>query len=137
MMMLSKSMLLPGLVGLASPAGEVASDRLAPGIRSHTQGVGMIFDFYQQRNKETDPNAIGGWAGSFSYDFALAGAACGMELDYVPGRHGNLTENQVMKVQIRLVNDQQQQLAAKSCAAGPNDQLSYLWCMCRPAIPAC
>lgn len=66
----------------------IPADKMTYGepLASHVQGVGMIFDFYQQRNKETDPNAIGGWAGSFSYDFAVAGAACGMEVDYVPGR---------------------------------------------------
>jgi len=48
------------------------------------QGLGMIFDFYQQRTKE-DAAFVGGWASNFTYDFELLGATCGLELDYIPG----------------------------------------------------
>lgn len=49
-----------------------------------TQGLGMIFDFYQQRTKDDAP-FVGGWASNFTYDFEIMGATCGLELDYIPG----------------------------------------------------
>lgn len=49
-----------------------------------SQGLGMIFDFYQQRTKEDAP-FVGGWASNFTYDFEIVGATCGLELDYIPG----------------------------------------------------
>ncbi|KAL6759900.1 hypothetical protein V8C86DRAFT_2563689 [Haematococcus lacustris] len=48
--------------------------------------LGMVYDFYQQRTKESDGFSIGGWASSMSYDFGFLGAACGVEADYVPGQ---------------------------------------------------
>lgn len=45
----------------------------------------MLFDFYQQRTKETDQFNIMGSAANFTYDFAVAECACGMEVDYLPG----------------------------------------------------
>lgn len=45
----------------------------------------MLFDFYQQRTKETDQFNVMGTAANFTYDFAVAGCACGLEVDWVPG----------------------------------------------------
>uniref|UniRef100_A0A7R9V4P2 AIG1-type G domain-containing protein n=1 Tax=Chlamydomonas euryale TaxID=1486919 RepID=A0A7R9V4P2_9CHLO len=47
-------------------------------------GVGMLFDFYQQKTKEGEPQ-IGGGAANFTYDFEVAGCAAGVEVDYVIG----------------------------------------------------
>lgn len=45
----------------------------------------MIFDFYQQRTKETDGFQIGGLAANFSYDWEMMGMACSTEVDFVAG----------------------------------------------------
>ena len=45
----------------------------------------MVFDFYQQRTKDTDDQQIGGFASNFTYDWQMFGSACGMELDYIAG----------------------------------------------------
>ncbi|KAF5834443.1 hypothetical protein DUNSADRAFT_8906 [Dunaliella salina] len=55
-------------------------------LYDHIPGLGMIFDFYQQRTKEDAP-FVGGWAGNFTYDFEMLGATCGLELDYIPGQN--------------------------------------------------
>jgi len=50
----------------------------------HLPGLGMIFDFYQQRAKD-DVN-IGGWASNFAFDLDVLGSAIGVEMDYVPSQ---------------------------------------------------
>jgi len=60
------------------------------GCRVCSQGLGMIFDFYQQRTKEDAP-FVGGWASNFTYDFEMLGATCGLELDYIPGTCSKLS----------------------------------------------
>jgi len=47
-------------------------------------GLGMVFDFYQQRTKETE-DQLGGVACNFTYDFEVLGAAAGVEVDFIAG----------------------------------------------------
>lgn len=48
-------------------------------------GLGMNFDWYQEKNKETDDFQVKGFAANFTYDWDLFDAAWGMEVDYVAG----------------------------------------------------
>ncbi|KAG2490023.1 hypothetical protein HYH03_011488 [Edaphochlamys debaryana] len=46
-------------------------------------GVGMAFDFIQERTPEEAGKRLRGYGANFTYDWELLGAAFGMEVDYV------------------------------------------------------
>lgn len=51
----------------------------------------MLFDFYQHRTKDNEQQ-VGGLASTFTYDFEMFGAACGVEVDYIGGERANTAD---------------------------------------------
>ena len=66
-------------------------------------GLGMLFDFYQQRTKEGE-GQVGGMASNFTYDWEMLGSACSVELDYVLG-------GECMHVDVKMFNCHDYRLA--------------------------
>ncbi len=54
-------------------------------LKPHPEALKPLLCADQQRTKETDTFNITGSAANFSYDFAAAGCACGLEVDVLPG----------------------------------------------------
>ena len=66
-------------------------------------GLGMLFDFYQNKTKEGEEQQ-GGMGSNFKYDWEMLGSACSVKVDYVIG-------GECMHVDVKMFNSHDYRLA--------------------------